>query len=152
MIRRTLLAAAALLMAAPLPALGQEGADPEDAVRAFHAALAAGDSAAALALLAEDVIIYEAGGVEASREEYRSHHLPADIAFASAVEREASVELSGQSGDLAWVLSRSTTTGTYREQEANSVGTETMLLELTADGWRIRHIHWSSRRAPLTEE
>jgi len=116
-------------------------------VSAFHDALASGDSVTALSLLAEDVLIYESGGVEASREEYRSHHLPADIAFASSTEREVTVERSGRSGDVAWVLSRSTTTGTFREQEINSVGTETMLLGLTPEGWRIRHIHWSSRRA-----
>ena len=53
----------------------------------FHAALAAGDSAAALALLAPDVTILESGGVE-TRDEYRSHHLPGDIAFARAVKSE----------------------------------------------------------------
>ncbi len=46
-------------------------------LRAFHEGLAARDSVTALSLLAEDVVIYESGGVEASREEYRSHHLPA---------------------------------------------------------------------------
>jgi len=142
-----LLLAVAVLAAIPSPAFGQEAPSPEDAVRAFHEALASSDSAAALELLAEDVVIYESGGVEASREEYRSHHLPADMAFASATEREATLDRSGRSGNIAWVLSRSTTTGTFREQEIQSVGTETMLLELTPDGWRIRHIHWSSRRA-----
>ncbi len=132
--------------------MGQEGHNPENVVRAFHEALASGDSVTALELLAEDVLIYESGGVEASREEYRSHHLPADIAFASSTERELTVERSGKSGDVAWVLSRSTTTGTFREQEINSIGTETILLGLTADGWRIQHIHWSSRRVSPPED
>ncbi len=48
--------------------------------RGIHEALASGDSVTALELLAEDVVIYESGGVEASREEYRSHHLPPDMA------------------------------------------------------------------------
>jgi ketosteroid isomerase-like protein len=144
--------AVAVLVAAPSPALGQEAPSPEEVVLAFHEALASGDSATALKLLAEDVVIYESGGVEASREEYRSHHLPADMAFTSSTEREVTVERIGKSGDLAWVLSRSTTTGTFREQEIHSTGTETMLLDLTSDGWRIRHIHWSSRRAPVPEE
>ena len=59
-------------------------------------ALASGDSVTALELLAEDVVIYESGGVEASREEYRSYHLPADMAFASSTEREVTVERSGK--------------------------------------------------------
>ncbi len=152
MTNRMVLIAVAVFAAAPLSAMGQEAQGPENVVRAFHEALAAGDSVRALELLAEDVVIYESGGVEASREEYRSHHLPADIAFASSTEREVTLERSGRSADVAWVLSRSTTTGTFREQEINSIGTETILLELTPDGWRIRHIHWSSRRASPPED
>ncbi len=143
--------AVAVLAAVPSPALGQEAPSPEEVVLAFHEALASSDSVTALELLAEDVVIYESGGVEASREEYRSHHLPADMAFTSSTEREVTVERSGKSGDLAWVLSRSTTTGTFRDQEIHSTGTETMLLGFTPHGWRIRHIHWSSRRASPPE-
>ena len=149
--KRILLLSTVLAVALPARVLGQED-EPQDVIRSFHEALASGDSVTALGLLAEDVVIYESGGVEASREEYRSHHLPADMAFASATDREVTLERSGRSGDLAWVLSRSTTSGTFREQEIHSLGTETMLLELSADGWRIRHIHWSSRRAPPSED
>ena len=115
-------------------------------VRAFHEALTAGDSAGALAALAEDVVIYESGGVEASRAEYASHHLGADMMFAAAVTREVEHQTSGMSGDVAWVLSRSHTTGTFRDREMNTRGTETMLLRRTDDGWKITHVHWSSRR------
>ena len=48
---------------------------PEDAVEAFHAALAGQDREAVLALLVPEVVILESGGYEASREEYASHHL-----------------------------------------------------------------------------
>lgn len=41
----------------------------------YHEALAAGDSTGALALLSDDAVILESGGVE-TRAEYRSHHLP----------------------------------------------------------------------------
>ena len=121
-------------------------------MRAFHEALASGDSATALSLLTVDVVIYESGGAENSREVYRSHHLPADIAFAGSTERADMVEGSGQAGDLAWVLSRSKTTGTFRESEIDALGTETMLLVRTPSGWRIRHIHWSARNAPPPDE
>ena len=112
--------AVAVLVAAPSPALGQEAPSPEEVVLAFHEALASGDSVTALKLLAEDVVIYESGGVEASREEVRAHHWPADMAFTSSTEREVTVERIGKSGDLAWVLSRSTTTGTFMEQEIHA--------------------------------
>ncbi len=142
------LLAAALLAGAPLAATllaAQDVGRPEDVVRAFHDALATGDSALVLTLLAENVVIFESGGVEASRAEYRSHHLPADIAFARSTEKEVTVDRVGFSGDVAWVLSHSTTTGSFRGGDVNSAGTETMILRQTQTGWRIEHIHWSSR-------
>jgi ketosteroid isomerase-like protein len=130
--------------------VGQD--DPEQAARetvhAFHAALSSGDSATALSLLAPDVIIFESGGVEASRDEYRSHHLPADMEFSQSVAREITNERSGSSGDVAWVLTESRSIGTFRERPINSRGVGTILLRRTAEGWRITHIHWSSRRVP----
>ena len=58
----------------------REAARVASAVAAFHAALAAGDSVAALELLAPDAQILESGSSE-TLAEYRAHHLPADIAF-----------------------------------------------------------------------
>ena len=75
----------------PAPAARSEGVvAPEaeaaaDVVDRFHAALRAGDTDGALALLAEDVLILEQGGAERSRDEYAAHHLGADAAFAAAV-------------------------------------------------------------------
>ena len=72
------------------PHAEREGAVPGDStailatVTAFHAALAAGDSAAALALLAPDAVVLESGEVE-TRAEYAAHHLAADIEFSRAV-------------------------------------------------------------------
>lgn len=113
-------------------------------VRGFHDALARGDSAAALALLAPDVQILESGGVE-SLAEYRSHHLPGDIAYARAVPSERKDGTVTLSGDVAWVVGASRTTGTYRDRPVNSAGAELMVLSRTPLGWRIRAIHWSSR-------
>lgn len=45
-------------------------ATPVGTVMAFHAALASGDTDAALMHLSEDVVIFESGGVENSRAEY----------------------------------------------------------------------------------
>ena len=137
---------AAVVTAAPLAA--QTPIDtPVGVVRAFHQALAAADSTKALSLLAPDVVIFEAGGVEASRDEYESHHLGADMRFAMATKRVITDQKTGNSGDVAWVLTESTTTGTFRDREVNSRGTETMILRRNSSGWRIIHIHWSSRRA-----
>ena len=113
-------------------------------IEQYHAALAAGDSTAALQLLAPDAIILESGGME-TRDEYRSHHLPGDIAFASAVESERRPVALKVAGDMAWAASTSRTQGTLRERTINSAGTELVVLTRTAEGWRISAIHWSSR-------
>lgn len=114
-------------------------------VRRFHEALIRGDSAAALALLAEDAIVLEAGTIE-TRAEYQRHHLPADIRFAQAVPNAHGSARVVVTGDVAWITSSSEATGTFEDRPINSVGAELMVLSRTAAGWRIRAIHWSSRR------
>lgn len=113
-------------------------------VHQFHAALEAGDSVAALALLIDDAVVLESGGLE-TRAEYRAHHLPGDIAFAGAVNRETGPVHVTVRGDVAWTTSTSLVRGTFRDREVNSRSVELMVLERTPDGWRIAAIHWSSR-------
>ncbi|HKP76151.1 MAG TPA: nuclear transport factor 2 family protein [Longimicrobiaceae bacterium] len=145
---------AAALLSAPGDLLAQQhahgapGAADSAAVAAtvarFHAALAAGDSVGALALLAPDVVIMESGGVE-SRADYRSHHLGADIEFARAVPSRTDAVKVRVRGDVAWASSTSTTQGSFRGRDINAAGAELMVLSRTASGWRIEAIHWSSR-------
>ena len=122
----------------------RDSAAVADAVARYHRALADGDSTAALALLAEDALVLESGGVE-SRAEYRSHHLPADMEFARAVRSERAAGRIVVRGDVAWASSSSTTQGEFRGRPVNSSGAELMVLSREPDGWRIRAIHWSSR-------
>ena len=123
-------------------------ATPVGTVTAFHSALASGNTAAAQALLAEDALIFESGGVESSRAEYASHHLQADAAFSAAVTRTLVSRTHGEQGDAAWVMSVETVTGTYRGRAINSRSVETMLLRRVDSQWRIVHIHWSSASLP----
>lgn len=118
-------------------------------VERFHAALARGDSAAALALLAPDVVILESGEVQ-TRAEYRAHHLGADIAFARALPARRAGQGVRVEGNAAWVSTTTVTEGTYAGRAINSAGAELMVLSREAPGgdWRIRAIHWSSRRRP----
>lgn len=113
-------------------------------VARFHAALASGDSAVALGLLDRDAIILESGAAE-TRDEYRSHHLPADIEFARAVKSEQSVVRVRLSGNVAWVASTSTTKGQFADRPISSDGAELVVLRKAENGWRIAAIHWSSR-------
>lgn len=113
-------------------------------VQRFHDLIMAGDSLAALGLLAEDAVILESGGLE-TKAEFRRHHLPADISFAQSTKGERRVHSVTRRGDVAWVAATSTTTGTFRGRAINSNGAELMVLVRTPDGWRISAIHWSSR-------
>jgi uncharacterized protein (TIGR02246 family) len=146
---RSLCLALSLTAGAAVTLLGQQPGPGDSAavaavVERYHRALADGDSAAALALLAPDAVILESGGLE-TRDQYRSHHLPGDIQFARAVRSErANVRVVVQ-GDVAWVSSTSVTQGSYRERAIDSAGAELMVLARTAEGWKIRAIHWSSR-------
>ena len=63
-------------------------ADRSGSAAAFHTALAAGDQARAIAPLAPEVVIYEGGQVERSRDGYASSHLAVDIDFARSSTRK----------------------------------------------------------------
>ncbi|MBU0557872.1 MAG: nuclear transport factor 2 family protein, partial [Alphaproteobacteria bacterium] len=107
--------------------------------------LKAGDTAGALALMAPDVMIFEEGGAERSRDEYASHHLGSDAAFAAASEATVTRRSGWADGDIAWIASEGRTTGQFNGRAVDRLTTETMVLKRHADGWRIHHIHWSSR-------
>jgi ketosteroid isomerase-like protein len=148
--RLNLLAAVALLSAAlGVARASAQGASGDSAavatvVERYHRALESGDSVGALTLLTSDAVILESGGVE-TREEYRSHHLPADIAFARAVKSVRGPIGVVVRGDVAWATSTTTTQGEFRGRPVNSAGAELMVLTRTPDGWKINAIHWSSR-------
>jgi hypothetical protein len=50
-------------------------------------------------------------------------------------------------GNLAYITSESKVTGTFKSKPVNSVSIETMVLHKSPSGWKILHIHWSSRDA-----
>lgn len=152
--------AASLVLLSASPVLAQDHAHGHDqaaggvateaagaaaVVDAFHAALKQGDAAAALTLLDPEAMIFEEGGAERSREEYASHHLGADAAFAAATEATVARRSGRADGDVAWITSEGRTTGQFNGRAVDRLTVETMVLRRHADGWRIHHIHWSSR-------
>jgi ketosteroid isomerase-like protein len=113
-------------------------------VDAFHAALRRGDTKAALSYLAENALIYEAGGVERGRQEYASHHLGADSAFAQAVPGTLTRRAGEVVANIAWIATEGRTTGIFKEKAVDRVTAETMVLRRQGRAWKIVHIHWSS--------
>ena len=116
-------------------------------VDAFHSALRRGDTQAASALLANEVLIFEGGGVERSRAEYQSHHLGADAAFSKAVPSVLARRSGEASGAMAWIASEGRTTGTYNGKPVDRLTAETMVLRRVGREWKIVQIHWSSAAA-----
>ena len=123
----------------------RDSLDVANVVHAYDRALQAGDSTAALDLLAADAVILESGGVE-TREEYRSHHLAGDIGYAQAVRTQNAGVRVKVRGDVAWAWSTSVTEGTVRGRQINSAGAELMVLTRSPGGWKIVAVHWSSRQ------
>ena len=140
------LVAAALCLALPLQAFAQssDAAAVEATVRAFHQALAAGDAAGALRLLAADAVILESGARE-TRDEYAAHHLAADIEFARSVPMQRGAIQVTVSGNAAWASSTGKARGTFQARQVDSTTAELVVLTRTASGWQIRAIHWSSQ-------
>ncbi|MES2316459.1 MAG: nuclear transport factor 2 family protein [Pseudomonadota bacterium] len=135
----------AVFFAFALTAVNALAASPSETMAAFHAALGAGDRAAAIALLSPDIVIYESGFVEHTRDEYASHHLDADMAYCKATTRKILKHAERIDGNVATVMEETETRGSFKGKPVNARGLETTILEKRGDGWVVAHIHWSSR-------
>ena len=114
-------------------------------VDAFSTALQAGDLARAGSFLAEDVLILESGGAERTREEYLGGHVGHDAKFLKAAHVQLIHRTARTEGELAWVGTESELHASKDGKPLTLLSTETMVLKNTPNGWRIVHIHWSSR-------
>jgi hypothetical protein len=139
------LLAADLLAQANPATLARDSAAAVATVERFHTLLASGDSAAAVLLLAPDLVVLESGGVE-TRAEFLADHLGADMQFAKAVPSGRRLVSFRQEGDVVWTVATSTSRGEFRDRKIDSRGAELTVLTRSGTGWLIRAIHWSSRR------
>lgn len=136
------------LGAVPIALPAQDAASPVSTVNAFRQALETGNERAALELLAPELLVYESGDQNRTRSEYAAHHLMADMAFLAKVRVRVLDQSTSAEGALAWVATRSRITG----GPIDLIGTETMVLRRDPDGWRIVHVHWSSRPATRNDD
>lgn len=119
-----------------------EEAAVKAAAQGFAQALAKGDSVAALGFLHDEVLILEGGRAE-NKTQYRNGHLSADIRYLATVKSENTREGVTISGDTALYTRDSHVTGTSARGTAiDRTSAESMVLVRTAQGWKIRHIHW----------
>ena len=129
-----------------LTSLANAQPSPSAALDQLHLAVTTADRAAATALLAADVQIFESGFVERSRDEYLAQHFAADAAFAKGVTRKVTRHTEQVAGTMALVMEETETAGSYDGKPVKLIGTETTVLRLEGGTWRIVHIHWSSRK------
>ena len=119
------------------------------AVERFSTALVAGQLDAAGAELDPNVLILESGGAERSAAEYLGGHAKGDAAFLKTAHIQLVRRTAQVSGELAWVASESELHLSKDGKPVTVLSTETMLVQRSDAGWKIVHIHWSSRtKAP----
>jgi mono/diheme cytochrome c family protein/ketosteroid isomerase-like protein len=115
-----------------------------ETVDSFQKRLAQGDMDGAAQLLDPAVLIFEGGGAEKSRDEYASHHLKSDAAFLKDAQVRQLSRTGNAVGDVAWVATESELKNTGAKP-VELLTTETMILQRKPEGWRVTHIHWSSK-------
>lgn len=113
--------------------------------KAFHEALSSADASKVKTLLDPKVLVLESGGAERSWAEYAAHHLKADMDFLKTVNYKLQRQTGDTVGDLAWVASEARMTGTSKDKPVDIQSTETLVLKKSAAGWKVVHVHWSSR-------
>ena len=144
---------AAALAAAPLAAQNETRAKkssaPTEVASAYLDAMDAADLDRAEALFARESSIFEGGGEEGTWKHYREHHIGPELAELSSFKTtkgkpEEEVSADGSMAMVAWPLE-------YRivlkdGKTVESKGTVTFVLVREGDAYRIRHLHWSSRK------
>jgi len=113
-------------------------------VKQFHYGLRNGDEKLARRQLADDVLIYEGGGVERSAEEYANHHMKADMKFLKALQIKNQEHQVKTIGNMAISTARSTMKGNYQGKQVDISSMESIVLRKSNGAWLITHIHWSN--------
>jgi ketosteroid isomerase-like protein len=120
-------------------------ADIQAVVEGFYGAMRKGDTAAAMSLIAPDAVFVESGRLE-TRAEYESNHLPLDIEFESKVAGKRAPLRVTFEGNTAWVIATTEYQGEFQGGPVDFVSAQLMVLTRDSGNWKIRSIHWSSRR------
>ena len=148
MTRALSLGVAVMVLSALSAACGAAPANEADVIaplEAFYAAMKTGDKAAAMAQIAPDAVFVESGKLE-TRAEYEMNHLPADIDFEKQITGKRSPWQVKTQGDAAWVIATTEYDGTVDGAPLNFVSAQLAVLTRASGEWKIRSIHWSSRR------
>jgi ketosteroid isomerase-like protein len=117
------------------------------AVKEFQTAMDTGDAPTVMRYIADDALMMEGGTIE-NRMQYEKDHLPADLEFAKDMKATRMPVQQTVRGDVAWARTSTEFRGTFQGKPLALLGLETMVLSRETDGWKIKALHWSSRRLP----
>jgi ketosteroid isomerase-like protein len=120
-------------------------ADIRAVLEGFYGAMKTGDTAKAMSFIASDAVFLESGKLE-TRAEYEANHLPNDIEFESQVTGVRGPLRVTFEGNTAWVIATTEYKGTFQAEPVSFMSAQLMVLARDSGQWRIRTIHWSSRR------
>ena len=134
-----------VIACAPAPPAAPSESEVVAVVESFYGAIKKGDAAAAMSVIAPDAVFLESGKLE-TRAEYESNHLPADIEFESQVDGKRGPMKVTFEGNTAWVIALTEYDGTFDGSPVSFVSAQLVVLTRESGPWRIRTIHWSSRR------
>ena len=122
---------------------------PVEVARNYFEAMERKDLVAAKALFASSSSLFETGGNEGDWASYRDHHIGAELdafkTFKTALGApEEEVSADGTMDFVAWPIEYQVIL--KDDRKIDSRGTVTFVLIRTGESFRIRHLHWSSRR------
>ena len=138
-----ILASLLILGFSSAPLLADDAISPTQVADQFDQAIKDGNTDLMRKILDDNVLIYEAGKVEASLEEYASHHMEADIAFMSQMEKTVLSRKAFEHDDMAVVSTQYKMRGDYKGRFIDKITMETLVLKKYDGAWKVIHIHWS---------
>lgn len=103
------------------------------------------------AVIPGDFSTIESGYPNWTWEDFRDNHLLAEFQMFTDVGYEINL-LSGEfQQDLGFAIFSYTASGAFQGQSSSISGLGTAILENTAEGWRIHHMHTSAPRSQLEQ-
>jgi ketosteroid isomerase-like protein len=138
-------AAPAARPAAPSISIAPVAADAVRVVDSFSSAMTANNLASAGTFLDPGVVIVANGVAHGSRDEYLNTTGKARATFLGKAQAQLLRRQARGGPNFAWVVSSSSYRLTDAGKTNTMLTTESMLLSRSPQGWKIIHIHWSSR-------
>ena len=135
----------ALLLASGACASAPSDREIVSVIDSFYGAMKKGDRGAAMSHIAPDAVFLESGRLE-TRSQYENDHLPGDIEFERQVAGKRGPIAVKFNGDTAWASALSEYDGVFNGSPVAFTGAQLVVLTKIDGTWKIRSIHWSSRR------